>query len=231
MKGKFTFLKMSLVGLFLMGGFTSVAQTSYDYYTCSGSTITLNGSLDPDNNPYALYVWTVKDAADQIVGSETITANQSFSYPVPGPGEYTIELQVQDAASCLSDAGTTSLYVLPPFTVDVSSDMAAYCENVTGSTLTAEAIPAQALPAGVSFQYNWDETDENGSVLNANIANTNTYLVDKTTVGSYYFVAKATYVVTNGTLVSDDACETPSDVETIIVNPVPTTPSITITAN
>lgn len=233
MSRKFTFLKTGLVGLFLTLGVNGWAQ-SYDYYTCSAGTITLSGSLNPDDNtPYALYVWTVKDASENIVASQSIANDAAFSYSVPTSGAYTISLQVQDDATCLSKAGTTSLYVLPPFTVDVTADKSAYCEEATGSTLTALANHDGTLPEGVNFEYNWDETNADGSIITtADIAtNTNTYVVNKSDPGSYYFVARASYIVSNGTLINANSCETPSAAEGVTVTPLPTIPTITISAN
>jgi hypothetical protein len=162
-----TFLKASLLLLFMALQGQVFSQTYYDLYIYSDGI----GTLQPTAG-------TVIGATDQVIWTDTFTgavpATNTYSRTQASPnlivsiaqgfqpGLHTFTMVVRSAAGCDSDPSTAkTVFVLPASTLAFDSGtnptLAQYCNyGSPSSTINATATPTGiSLPAGIGYTYTW----------------------------------------------------------------------------
>lgn len=256
MKGKFTFLKMGLVGLFFTFGAVASAQdianpgdfspplnpADVSAIFCTGENVVLQASLEDENGvAFDSWVWHVPDGS----GGHMVSANTTRDLvltPTELESGYNI-IRVygkMGTDQCLSDDyDEVTIYVLPSLNVTVSTNTAdlIYCETDIPGTgdeiiLTASVTENPDAPESFDLQYQWWKilaSDGSGTKINIG-GNTQSYTliagVDDE-VGEWIYGVDVTYSV-------KDACGPYSSFDgtnggiDVVVTPTPSAPTITI---
>ena len=243
MKITFTYLKTTLLLLIAIAlSSNSFAQT-YGVYLCNTGTATIvpAGIVAGDQ-----IVWEDTYGGNTTVLATTTFASPNFVTPTNlGTGEHSITARIQSAAGCLGDpSDAVVIYKLPTITVALNDpSLASYCTNASpapSSTILAESTPATTLPSGVTLNYTWSVSTDNGSTYaaagstvgsGASSSNTltNTFTMTTTTVATYLFKVAVNYKVPSTSVLKDNGgCSFDSGTKQVVVSPVPTKPTITI---
>ncbi|MBE9600156.1 hypothetical protein [Pedobacter sp. MC2016-24] len=175
MKTKITFLKASLVALFL---FVSSTAWSATYYTCSGATLSLTTPVVTG----ITYTWDVKPAA----GGASITGFPSATAPttLPASGSYTVYLSsaqtVPGSGICPADVVENTFIVLPSLSIAlVDPTHPSYCAANTTVVSSDITVTGPVLPSTSGSDLVLDYTYSVSAVTSSG-----TNVVDGTTVGT-----------------------------------------------
>jgi hypothetical protein len=251
-----TLLKSALLIAFLCSG-KLFAQTYYNVYMSGTATATLqpnvsSGSIVSTDE----IIWT-----NVTTGASTTKTGSSPNLPVAmsdladGLNSYTVA--IKSAAGCLGDpSAAVTLYKLPTTVMSLTTPTVAnYCTNASpaaSSVIIAEATPASALPAGISYTYTWTADKTVGGSSAGTVATTSigshsvssgspwkdTFTMNTTTVGVYTFSVKTAYVLSAAA--SSSAAQSVlksgsyesvlagADKKSVEVSPKPTQPTITV---
>lgn len=230
MKGQFTFLKMSLVGLFLIAAMGVSAQVTPETPTvtflCNGATVQLTAPTG-----YTNYQWYF-DANGSTTPAVAIGTSDGQVYTATETGYYYVEVWNggDGCKSPLSEA--YPIYILPALSVSIAADGGdnGYCvdESATGITLTATVDNPTPMPTGLGVTFQWFVSEDNSGTNRQPVsgATAATYNVIQADAGNYFYDVVATYNVT--VVGGADACDATSDVQEVIVSPLPEQPTITI---
>ncbi|HMI02788.1 MAG TPA: hypothetical protein VK541_09920 [Pedobacter sp.] len=238
MKTKITFLKVSLVALFL---FISNAAWSATYYTCINTGLNLTATAAPGTT----LLWDVhKDGAvGSVSGYPSATAPASFA----DAGSYVVTLVNRtDAASgtCPSDPIDNTIIVMPALAFGLGTpSLAVYCAaNTTTNTSTAAATvtntQADAITANfLALNFTYTATKDNVAVPIAQVgtvATDGTFTFNTIIPGTYIITGSVKYVqgtVTTNPLLGNGCPVSASSTQQVIVTDKPAQPTIiTITA-
>lgn len=238
MKTKSTFLKVSLVALFL---FVCNAAFSATYYTCIGTSLNLNASAAPSG---ITYTWDVRQGGNSINGYPA--ANPPTSFPTAGTYEV-ILTATSDAASgtCPSDPVPNTVIVLPALGLTLNApSVTAYCEaNGSVSSSNVTVTPSGEYTAAITanelaLEYTYSVTKDGGASVNGTtvgtIAADGTFTLNTTTPGVYEITGTVKYkqgTVTTSPLLGDGCPFTSTTKRTVTVTAKPAQPTVTITAN
>jgi hypothetical protein len=239
MKTNSTLFKVTLVALFTL--ITSSAMSA-TYYACAGATLSLNATLPTGTTAK----WDIKKDGTQF-GTPGPTAPTSFT----DPGTYTITLVSETSAAsglCPSDPETNTIIILPALALNLAAPSApAYCaaNGIANSDIVASgaSLPSTSgTDLVLEYTYSVDATI-NGvttTVAGASIGTidqaTGKYTLTTLVPGSYAIKGtvkykQATGNTTNNLLGTTGCPATSTDVRTVVVTPVPTKPTIVITAS
>lgn len=228
MKGKFTFLKMSLVGLFLVtamgvSGQEVTPETPSVQIICDGSSATLQATPG-----YDTYIWFFENDGG---APQPLTGRTSDTLEVDATGNYYVQVG-NDEDGCLSDVSEAfPVYEAPALAVSIAAvdgDLN-YCVNETDPSVTLNAtVTPSSVPAGLTIQYQWYKADDATGTNEQEISgeNSSSYTVTETltdpfTQEKFYYFVKVSYA-------EAATCVESSNVLEITVDPQPATPTITI---
>ena len=240
MDTKTTFLKLSLMSLFL---FISSTAFSATYYVCSNGTV----NLTPDAPGATItYTWDVKNSGGTSIATypKTITPSAGV-YTITMPAAttadtYTILLisTSSDNSICAPDVATNTVIVLPPLRIGITvPNNPAYCTTATSHSSFVTASPG-ALPSGgtistdLETEFSYTLTKD-GATVNPGDYGTiagNVYTLNTSTAGVYIVTATIKYkqkAPTNVLLSSTGGCQSTA-ARTITVTTTPAAPSITV---
>lgn len=245
---KRTFIKSLLAAFLLVFSLStkSEAQTYYPVYLCDGGTATLRTpeeSTLANGDKVHWYLEGVEVAVNTFNG----TAN-STNYVTPNnltAGVHNYTSRIESAANCWGDLSDPfQVYQLPGKTLALVANNATYCGSDPSlkSEITATTTPAQALPAGIEYEYVWSATKNGTNVTplsgigsdNGSKTNVNIFTLNTTGAGTYVLNATVKYVKTaanTGVIKSGDnkGCEvTATATQTVTVTPKPVKPTIVI---
>ncbi|RYF17505.1 MAG: hypothetical protein EOO42_15820 [Flavobacteriales bacterium] len=245
---KVTFIKSILAAFIIIFSVNakSKAQTYYPVYLCDGGTATLHTPEESTLVSGDKVYWYLEGTQVAVLTYDG-TANKT-NYVTPNnlsAGVHNYTSRIESLAGCLGDISDAfPVYQLPTKTLALTKSIASYCgsDASLSSVITATTSPAQTLPAGIEYAYEWTAT-KNGTNVSplsgigtdlASKTNINTFTLSTTDPGIYTFNAKVKYVVATGNtgaLKSGDSkgCETPATAtETVTVTPKPVKPTIVI---
>lgn len=244
---KTTFIKSIFVAfiIILSVNAKSKAQTYYPVYLCDGGTATLHTPEESGLSAGDKVHWYLEGT--EVAVSTFSTAN-STNYVTPSnlaAGVHNYTSKIESAAGCLGELSDPfQVYQLPSKTLALTANNASYCGDnaLLNSIITATTTPAQALPAGIAYGYEWSAT-KNGTAVNplsgigsddASKTAVNKFTLTTTGAGSYVFNATVKYVIASGNtgvLKSGDnkGCEvSAAATQTVTVTPKPVKPSIVL---
>lgn len=245
---KATFIK-SIVAAFIIilgANAKSKAQTYYPVYLCDGGTATLH---TPEENTLTNgdKVHWYLGATEVAVKTYTGTANET-NYVTPSnlsAGVHSYTSKIESVAGCWGDLSDPfQVYQLPSKTMSLTANNASYCggDASLSAVITATTTPAQALPAGIEYQYVWSATKNGTNVSplsgigsdDLSKTDVNKFTLTTTGAGTYVFNATVSYIKTaanTGVLKSGDnkGCEVAATAtQTVTVTPKPVKPTIII---
>jgi len=238
MKTKSTLLKMALVGLFMMFGATTFAQT-YSLYICQGGSATLSGPALATGETLR---WTENVAGTDVVQTST---GSNFTTPTTlSPGEHIFNVAIVSGdpttTGCLGDKSADfKVFVLPTIVLTLDDPTnATYCTSngINTSAITANVTaPTITVPTEVTYEFSWDVNGApaiSGGPIGtiANAPTSSTFTMTTTTVGAYAFTPTVKYVVpsnlnSNG---NKKGCDATTTAKSVTITPKPTAPTITI---
>jgi len=238
MKTKITFLKVSLVALFL---FIANIASAATFYTCIGTALTL--SATPATAPAGItYSWDVRQGTTSISGFPAPAAPTSFS----AAGTYEVILTASsDAASgsCPSDPQSNTIIVLAPLVFGLDAPtLAAYCAanttvNSSDIAVTVTGTEAAAITGNnLALSYTYTATKDGATVPIGDVGTvgtTGTFTVNTTTPGLYVITGTVKYIqgtVTTNALLGNGCPVTATTTQTVKVTAEPTAPTVTIIA-
>ncbi|QEC52900.1 hypothetical protein EDD80_105104 [Anseongella ginsenosidimutans] len=190
MKGQFTFLKMSLVGLFLLGGFAASSQTIStlaDFPTADGmagadalnvkKVYCLNdgvtipaGSINGGTSTGLTYNWFRIDGNDHTQAAATLsttTDGEDFvDNSITTPGYYIYRVSAENAETCESAVTEFMVYVLPNITPTIAlTGNDSYCVGTSaGATLDASAVSNPTVTEVFAYTFEWYKTGETAPI-------------------------------------------------------------------
>lgn len=253
MKGKFTFLKTSLVGLFLAFCLNTAAQDisvpsdfdalnpeTTDAIICNGDALTLQASLSDGTNNFVEWRWDIRndftdpdpDAGFSVIPDES-TQDLVLSGLTPGYHVIRVFGRVGDCWS--DDFDEIRIYVLPTLDVLVTSNVSDlnFCENdIPGAgsevTLSADVTENPVVDENFSYSYQWwkiNTVDDTRTDLGT--GESYTLVAGDYSEGEWIYGVDVSYSVKT-------ACGPYSSYDgttggiTVIVTPAPSAPTITI---
>ncbi|SFH35004.1 hypothetical protein [Pedobacter insulae] len=255
METKTTFLKSSLLALFLLIS-TTVTVFADTYYVCSGAALTLT---DPPVDANLTYTWDVK------LNNVSVPYPGSPGKPTSMPaaaGIYTVTLTSNLtpagtlAGVCAPETGEYNVIVLPPLALTIDAPTKpSYCgvsansESVVSLTGTAPSLPTNVVgpPAApyssdLELEYSYSVVKTVGAVVSPAVDGATIGTINQTTgaytlttdaVGSYAITGTVKYKQKAGfanTLLGTTGCPATSGTQTVVVTAAPAAPTITITA-
>lgn len=237
METKTTFLKASLVALFLLISGTAFSAT---YYVCSGATLSLTPAAPATSITYS---WDVKQGGTSISGYPR--AGVPTSLPTTA-GTYQVILisTSSDPNVCAPDAVTNDFIVLPGLGLTIAApSRSSYCGSATNNSSDITPTPT-GFPSGTPYstdlelEYSYSVVKDGGSAVNGTTVGTidanGKFTLTTTVAGTYVITGTIKYKQKTGftgTLLGTTGCPASSSTQTITVTASPSQPTITISAS
>lgn len=239
MKGKFTFLKISLVGLFLMGGFIASGQTissltdfpthpsSIDGETlivgkvfCLNDGITIPATAIEGGDAVS-YNWSRisgSDVSGSIESAGSTANGVDFVDNPSAPGYYIYRVVGVNADGCESPYAEIMVYLLPNISIEIANNGATeYCIGTSpGTTITATPTTDPSVSEVFAYSIAWFK---DGSQISGETGSTLTLAAGDDYKGAYTATAKFE--------IEPTCSEGTSNTVTIEENTLPTKPVIT----
>lgn len=196
------------------------AQNANTFYVCSGTNFT----LVPSDTTFTDFEWNEIGGSSNPIAT---TKTSNITAPTLGGTTYSTKqytLRVKDGTGCWSDVDTFTVNVLPAISVTMSGNSGPYCASSSTSVTLTATVGSLTLPTGVAAdQYAWTAggsgTGSNSSTLS---------ISSGTTAGSTVYAVSVTYSLPGGNGGSKLTSCSGSANTTLVVNNVPTTPSVSI---
>lgn len=243
METKTTFLKSSLVALFLM--FIASATFADTYYLCSGGTFTLAPATPAPAG--MVYRYDVnKDGA--TVSTDLTSPPTTFT----GAGYYEIitktVISPANPALCAPASVITNIVVLPTLSLAIGAPSnGSYCGSSTGHesvislTGTAPSLPANVVgPPAIPYstdlvlEYSYsvlktgDALPVDGATIGTVNQTTGAYTLTTTTPGEYTITGTVKYKKIGSTTLLGTGCPASSGTQIVTVTTAPDAPVITV---
>jgi hypothetical protein len=190
---------------------------------CAGGTISLSATTP---NPTSTYVWRKKNSSNTFVvalGPGAAGANTSYSETpsaaLSSAGYYTYTVEEINSNGCSTISNPITVFVLPPITPAIAG-ATPFCAGGQGSATLS--VTGLVTTPNYAYNYQWSK---NGTDISAAFGGTGATLpVTETTAGTYSFAVKVTFALSTGLTAPCAYTAT----QAMVVNPLPSTPVITI---